>query len=306
MAIIIPERLTDGKFIFKDLPPDTPLHGEGGRFQPSGVSLALYDIIGAPIAVISEARFHPPGQDIEHFSANSLKLVPGNCFHEPTSPLNTETRKLVTDLPLEENHLLPDLAGLNQIAAIGGDLIISHMNLLECLSGLENVNSFTGNYLEIIHNPALTSLSRLDGLNSGSISGLNLYDNYLLSFCAIPCICNYLSAQTGILEIHNNAIGGDNRQHVELACESVSAGEIQDRTFPFIYPNPSSSVIIIETPDAHAQCRLSVSTLRDQPVITRPVTGVKTRVDISILPAGLYIVQLTGETTVQAGILIKQ
>jgi hypothetical protein len=70
-----------------------------------------------------------------------------------------------------------------------------------------------------------------------------------------------------------------------------------------IFPNPSNNNITIETP---AKGQLSILNLHGQQLITRQLTELKTQLDISNLPFGVYLVKLVGEKGVQVGKFIKQ
>jgi len=68
------------------------------------------------------------------------------------------------------NHLLSNLAGLESLSYIGGDLVIGHGTFvvnpaLNNLAGLENLNSI-GGYLSIRSNDSLMSLNGLEGLTA--------------------------------------------------------------------------------------------------------------------------------------------
>jgi hypothetical protein len=73
-----------------------------------------------------------------------------------------------------------------------------------------------------------------------------------------------------------------------------------------IYPNPVTDKVTIETSAIQTNGQLSIITLTGQQLISRQVTELKTVIDISTLPSGVYFVRLTNDKTVQVGKFIKQ
>ena len=79
-----------------------------------------------------------------------------------------------------------------------------------------------------------------------------------------------------------------------------------DRAAPLqIYPNPASAGVTIETVESARGWLLTVSNLSGILMLTRRITGSKTRLDISQLPGGVYFVRVTGNKTVQVGKFVK-
>ena len=66
-------------------------------YQPSAVSMKVYDMFGMEVAVIFENKFHTPGQYIERVSASRLKLAPGVYFYTLISRDKVEKRKMIVD-----------------------------------------------------------------------------------------------------------------------------------------------------------------------------------------------------------------
>jgi hypothetical protein len=73
-----------------------------------------------------------------------------------------------------------------------------------------------------------------------------------------------------------------------------------------LYPNPASDQLTIESTGIPAQGTLSISNLNGQQLIARQLTLLKTQLDISDLPSGVYFVRLTSDKSVAMGKLIKQ
>ena len=88
---------------------------------------------------------------------------------------------------------------------------------------------------------------------------------------------------------------------VGLSDASYKSGTLK------IYPNPSSKTIYIETSSTTATCRqLLIINTSGQHLITRQITTLKTQLDISTLPQGVYFVRLTSDKSVATGKFIKQ
>jgi hypothetical protein len=73
-----------------------------------------------------------------------------------------------------------------------------------------------------------------------------------------------------------------------------------------IYPNPSFDRITIETSSVLNSSRMSVLNLNGQEILCSRITDTKILMDISHLPAGIYIVRLMNDAAVQVGKLVKQ
>ena len=73
-----------------------------------------------------------------------------------------------------------------------------------------------------------------------------------------------------------------------------------------IYPNPTDNKITVETSAMPTQSSLSIQNLNGQEILTRQITEPKTQIDISALPAGIYIAKIIGVNGVQVGKFIKQ
>jgi hypothetical protein len=73
-----------------------------------------------------------------------------------------------------------------------------------------------------------------------------------------------------------------------------------------LYPNPTTGKIIIETSATLTKSHLSIINLSGQEFITRQITELKTKIDISNLPSGVYFVRLTNVKTVEVEKFVKQ
>ena len=195
-------------------------------------------------------------------------------------------------LYIEGNASLTSLAGLENMTSIGEDFSIVYNASLTSLTGLDNLTSI-GGWLGIEESASLTSLTGLDSIDAGSITNLYICDNESLSACEVQSVCDYLANPNGTIEIHDNAMGCNSQAEVETACENASVDELSQSNKLSIYPNPSSYQITIETPiTPNKNTFLTIYNQCSQQLITRPITEPKTEIDISSLPAGIYIVKV--------------
>ena len=139
--------------------------------------------------------------------------------------------------------MLNSLDGLINLKYIGGKLNIHTNQQLENISGLSSLYSINGE-LSFAGNNSLTSLTGIDNLNPSTITNLNITGNDQLSECDIQSICDYLTNQTGPVEIFGNNVGCNSQLQVEWTCLT----SIEENTFQeaiTIFPNPASTFITI-------------------------------------------------------------
>jgi len=212
------------------------------------------------------------------------------------------------DLYIGDNGDLSSLAGLDNVTSVGGGLIIYINAALSSLEGLNNVTSVGGD-LWIMGNDALSSLAGLDNINADSIEDLDIYGNQLLSSCAILSICNYLANPNGMTDIYDNATGCNSPEEVLDSCEAngVNIDEQLIAEKVLIYPNPTQSSITIELPTQPSKnTALTISNTNGQQLITQPISEPQTEIDISHLPAGIYIIKVWNDEDVMIQKVIKQ
>ncbi len=133
-------------------------------------------------------------------------------------------------------------------------------------TGLEGLNSIAGQLL-ISENESLISLSGLDNIEHSSILDLWISHNPSLSICEIQSVCDYLSNPVGDTYIRFNASGCNTQAEVEAACE-VGLNEIPSKNQFTISPNPSSTLITIETSASSSNFQLSIFNLNGQEVFS--------------------------------------
>ena len=124
------------------------------------------------------------------------------------------------DFTMEHNDGLADFKGIDKLTFIGGSLLIENNAALVSFKGLDSLKSLGGD-IKIDLNENLTSLSGLDSINAGSVSNLHLFNNPLLSDCAVHSVCDYLSNPVGTVEIHDNADRCNSRKEVKSWCDSL-------------------------------------------------------------------------------------
>jgi hypothetical protein len=208
-------------------------------------------------------------------------------------------------LYISGNPMLTSLDGLDNLITIGNNLWIGSNIGLTSLSGLDNVTSI-GGFLRIENCSALTSLKELKKIGPNSISELLIRGNESLADCAAESICGYLISPAGMIEIHDNSSGCNTRPEVEAACAIISVNDIGKDPAFYIYPNPSSAQITIETSHFLLPGYLSIINLNGQELIHRQITAPQTLIDIPGLSNGIYFVIITNDRTVEVQKFIKQ
>lgn len=73
-----------------------------------------------------------------------------------------------------------------------------------------------------------------------------------------------------------------------------------------IYPNPASDKVTVEFTGAFKETNLVLVDIEGQQLLTRQITELKTQIDISSLPRGVYFVRLTNDSTVEVGKFVKE
>jgi len=199
---------------------------------------------------------------------------------------------------------ITNLTGLDNVTSIGGNLTIDYTGLIR-LTGLEDLTSI-GGYLNIDDNYHLTTLSGLDNIEASSITDLTIFWNQSLSTCAVQSVCEYLASPNGNVNINYNASGCAYQYQVMETCETVAVDEVNHSNLLSIYPNPSSTQITVELPDAILKnTYLTIYNINTQLLIARPITEQKAVIDISGLPRGLYFIKVADDRTLKVGKLIK-
>jgi len=102
--------------------------------------------------------------------------------------------------------------------------------------------------------------------------------------------------------IDGNILGLGGATVMKYDSVFVGINEVPESGFS-LYPNPATNMVTFET---NPPSLLTIMNLNGQQLLTRQITEPKTQLDISTLPAGVYVVRLTNDRTTQVGKIIKQ
>ncbi|GAB5538369.1 MAG: hypothetical protein Salg2KO_04720 [Salibacteraceae bacterium] len=83
-----------------------------------------------------------------------------------------------------------------------------------------------------------------------------------------------------------------------LVVSILPAGVEEVNARYLIYPNPTDNAVIIELGDAYAGSRLNLFDLSGQRVANAKTVGLKSTIDVSDLPAGIYILRIKKDATI--------
>jgi len=207
-------------------------------------------------------------------------------------------------LAISENNELTILTGLDGLTSIDGNLYIENNNSLSSLTGLEKLHSIDGNILIIYGDSSLISLTGLDNIEAGTISYIQIENNYSLSTCEVHSICDYLAGPNGWKsDIQSNANGCNNIEEVKTACETIGVESLISDQSLTIYPIPTFNIITIET---HTKGHLSIQNLNGQQLLQQEIKEPKTIIDVSTLPPGVHFIKLINNKTVEVGKIIRE
>lgn len=203
------------------------------------------------------------------------------------------------------NDSLRDLTGLNSLEYINGRLVILGNEQLENLSGLESLGFINGS-ISIQANNLLSSLQGLENISAASITELYFVNNFSLSGCDIKSICDFLYRPGVEMEIRDNSAGCSSIEEAASACGLGIDEYIDEDRHLLIYPNPATSLLSIElSSEPCPNTMLTVSSINGQGVISKPVKKIRTDLDITNLPAGIYVVKVWDDDKVMVGKMIK-
>jgi hypothetical protein len=198
---------------------------------------------------------------------------------------------------------LTNLAGLDNISSIGGGLLIGNNKAIVNFAGLEGLTSIGAGSIQIYENPALVSLTGLENINAGTLNYLHLGNNISLSTCDVKSICDYLAAPGGIVEILNNASGCNSPDEVKAACTfSVELVGLDNEIS--IFPNPADKTLTIAAKNGVVLKEAVIYNQTGQKVLQcKPLNST---LDISKLRPGMYIVELlTGKGQVREKLMVE-
>ena len=159
---------------------------------------------------------------------NNLVFVSGKFYFGGCTVLTSLTgldnlSSIGGKLTVYDNAVLTSLAPLSNVTFVGGDMVIGENHTLTNLVGLENITSIGGvGYLLIVINDALTSLTGIQNIDKSSIQFLRILDNPNLPDCEVQSVCEYLD-NGGPSEIGNNKAGCNTTQEIMNACTDPPA-----------------------------------------------------------------------------------
>lgn len=192
------------------------------------------------------------------------------------------------------NPMLADISSLSNLTSIGGSLIICGCDSLENLNGLENCSigdEYGQGNLEIYENASLSDITGIENIDENSINFLNIEANPELSTCEVLSVCNYLALPGAQVNIYSNSTGCNNQEEVEEACESVDIFENDLDIEISISPNPARDIISITCNDRLKIELVNIYSQLGQLVVQE--REINRGIDVSNLGKGIYIVEVT-------------
>jgi len=206
-------------------------------------------------------------------------------------------------IEIDWNENLNSFEGLQSLNTIVGYLTIEVNNSLNSLAGLYNLTSL-GGHLAIDRNNSLFSLEGLGNIEPQSISDLYIYDNSLLSSCAVQSICDYLVSPNGNVMIENNAPGCNSLEEVQEACETLAIPSVDAQAVTLFYPNPAESFIFVKGTSQSVVQQVSIYNQMGQRVLQKEEAAGP--VDVSRLLPGMYVIEIfSGELRIREKLIIQ-
>lgn len=227
---------------------------------------------------------------------------------------------------------LINLNGIENLSRVGLGLIIRDCESLASIQGLRGV-TFVGEILEVVENPILASLSGLENIQTivggdegalviegndslASLQGLGnattvmsgsitISANSDLSYCAVPSICNYLQnpPPNVIIVIASNVTGCNSKLEVRVSCETLGSKNSEKNSWS-CYPNPVKNVLNIS--NASEITSVEIFNFLGQQVLSRQPKSIAVTIDLSMLPKGIYVVNVIAIDGVKSIKVVKE
>ncbi len=210
-------------------------------------------------------------------------------------------RSVGHDLVIEENSSLLNLHGLDSLNTIGGFLQIANNPILLNIRSLRSLTSI-GGLLQIYRNPFLESLSGLDSIQHESIGDLAILLSDLLSVCGVKSICDYLEVSSNGANITQNNKGCNTREEILNTCSRQNISSPARASKIVFFPNPTREIINvkgIKLENAVVKVTDSLGKLVQKGIVENNA------IDLSILPTGLYFIEITTDEKTAATLICK-
>lgn len=213
----------------------------------------------------------------------------------------------VKNYMLVDSNAITSMAGLDSLKRIGNNITVinnPHLVSFEGLSGLKyakylsighnaSLTSLNGlgnikeieNDIAIYNNPVLPSLEGLEVSHVSILNNLGLTDNPLLSYCALPWVCDYIEHNIG--NIYGNAPGCQSGLEVREICLVDTENPDEDISVS-VYPNPAYDFIYTVSPELEMQALVTGIT----GIVVLKETSFSGQLNIANLPAGMYVLHL--------------
>lgn len=210
--------------------------------------------------------------------------------------------KIGKALIVDHNQHLVNFMGIPNLQSLGGNLIIVNNESLMDVNGLQNLGSIDG-ILQVYNNPQLRSLRGLDSIDEASIKELAILSSPELRSCSVVSICEYLKSESPIVAIRMNAPGCLTPGEVLNRCSAPGkSSEPKEKSGYLFFPNPTFNVVYIQgQPEVAADYH--ISDLAGRRVQSGTVTD--NSIDISLLSAAMYIIELQYPEDIVRGPVIK-
>jgi Secretion system C-terminal sorting domain len=192
------------------------------------------------------------------------------------------------DFGIANNPSLINLNGLSALTTIAEDFGISYNPSLTDLSGFENLSNM-GGYFYLFSNDSLTSLAGIENIPAEAFLRIYIEHNDILSECDVQSVCDFLDLHYNYALIEGNAPGCNSRTEVVEACQYVNSPEFQSELKLDIYPNPAKETVFVSNNTGMA---IQEICLFNQFGTRVKFENASSRIDVSSLNAGLYVMQI--------------
>ena len=210
-------------------------------------------------------------------------------------------QSVAQDLVIEENLSLVNLNGLDSLTEIGGFLQIANNRSLVSIENLRKLTSI-GGLLQIYNNRFLKSLSGLDSIRHESIGNLAILFSDILSNCGVQSVCDYLKLDSNGANIGQNEIGCNTREEILDSCARQGVNSSPRENKIVFFPNPTRNLVNVRGIGLE-QAEVKITDSLGKSV--KKVNPNNNEIDLSILPAGLYFIEISTDKKTAVGAVCK-